>query len=308
MRVLVLVCTPLPGVTTPGHTRRHCTQRDQHLFRDVTTRHPARPRGASAVPGRALPDLTRDVTATEVTPGPSLAAGDRAGPRRPRGRERRPQRRGARGQRGRGGGRRVARRLLHVGALNIQSLKPKLLELSDVLHRHDIDVMLLSETWLRPTTPSRLVVLPGYTISRVDRPDRRGYGGVATITRTGVTSSTLKIPSSGNAASKLESQWTLLKLERGRQVVIGSVYRPPRYTVAALQDDFTDLETQLQRVMIDSPGTPLLICGDLNCDWLKAPSDPARRRLEEFVSDHSLNPRPGGGLSHLRHGGGGGAK
>ncbi|KAF0304948.1 hypothetical protein FJT64_002607 [Amphibalanus amphitrite] len=153
---------------------------------------------------------------------------------------------------------------LHIGALNIQSLKPKLLELSDELRRRDFDVMLLSETWLRPATPSRLVVLPGYDISRVDRPDGRGYGGVAILTRAGITTSALKITGSGDPASKLESHWALLKLDRGRQLVIGSLYRPPRYTVAALQCDFADLEAQLQRVLVDFPGAPLVICGDLN--------------------------------------------
>ena len=149
--------------------------------------------------------------------------------------------------------------------------------------------MLLSETWLRPSTPSCLVVLPGYTISRADRPDGRGYGGVATVTRTGIATTTLNIPCSENAASRLESQWSLMKLDRGRRLVVGSLYRPPRHTVAALQDDFADLETQLQRVLIDFPGTPLVICGDLNCDWLKDRSDPACRRLYEFLTDHSLN-------------------
>ena len=86
----------------------------------------------------------------------------------------------------------------------------------------------------------------------------------------------------GNTASKLESHWALLKLDRGRQLVIGSLYRPPRYTVAALQDDFADLETQLQRVLIDFPGIPLIICGDLNCDWFKDRGDPS--------SAPSINP------------------
>ena len=89
--------------------------------------------------------------------------------------------------------------------------------------------------------------------------------------------------------SKLESQWALLKLDRGRQLVIGSLYRPPRRTVAALHHNFADLETQLQRVLIDPPGVPLVLCGDLNCDWLKDHSDPARRRFVEFLSDHSLH-------------------
>ena len=84
---------------------------------------------------------------------------------------RRQQRRDARGRRGRGGRRpetvdpppvpRSDTGLL-IGALNIQSLKPKLLELTDEISRNNYDVLLLSETWLRPSTPNRLLVIPGY--------------------------------------------------------------------------------------------------------------------------------------------------
>ena len=66
---------------------------------------------------------------------------------------------------------------LLVGALNVQSLKQKILELTQELHHHGNDVMLLSETWLKPSTPSRLITLPGYNLVRADRPDGRGYGG-----------------------------------------------------------------------------------------------------------------------------------
>ncbi|XP_043209363.1 interference hedgehog-like [Amphibalanus amphitrite] len=124
--------------------------------------------------------------------------------------------------------------------------------------------MLLSETWLRPSTPKRLLVIPGYSLSRVDRPDGSGYGGVAIITKNSLRSTTLKIPGSGCSESKLESQWALLKLDQGRQLIICSLYRPPRHSEAALLADFTDLEAQLQRILIDYPSVPLVICGDLN--------------------------------------------
>ncbi|XP_043213223.1 cathepsin L-like, partial [Amphibalanus amphitrite] len=65
--------------------------------------------------------------------------------------------------------------------------------------------MLLAETWLRSTTPNRLLVIPGYTLCRVDRPDGSGYGGVAIITKAKITSTALKIPGSGSSASSLES-------------------------------------------------------------------------------------------------------
>ena len=100
---------------------------------------------------------------------------------------------GARGRRGRGGwrmgttdSRPEVRRSLRIGALNIQSLKPKILELSNELGQKDYDVMPLSETWLRPTTPKRLLIIPGHSVSRVDRPDGRGYCGAAILTKTGI--------------------------------------------------------------------------------------------------------------------------
>ena len=99
-----------------------------------------------------------------------------------------------RGRRGRGGwhtgttdSHPEVSRNLRIGALNIQSLKPKILELSKELGQKDYDVMLLSETWPRPTTPKRLLVIPGYSVSRVDRPDGRGYGGVAIPPKTGIS-------------------------------------------------------------------------------------------------------------------------
>ena len=149
--------------------------------------------------------------------------------------------------------------------------------------------MLLSETWLRPSTPNRLLVIRGYFISRVDRPDGRGYGGVAIITKVDITTVALKPPGSQCPDSQLESQWALLKLPRHRNLIVCSVYRPPRYSVTALRADFTDLETQLQRVLIDHPNVPFVICGDLNCDMLKSANSPARQHISEFLTDYSLD-------------------
>ena len=100
------------------------------------------------------------------------------------------------------------------------------------------DVMLLSETWLLPSTPKRLLVIPGYSLSRVDRPDGRGYGGVAIITKNSLMSTTLQILGSGSSESKLESLWALLKLDQGRQVIISSLNRPSRHSEAALLADY----------------------------------------------------------------------
>ena len=204
---------------------------------------------------RTVPPTRRPDPRAAAPPPPagSPASGRRVcppGPKRSGGR--RPQRRGARGRRGRGKqhteaatpptGQRAPDTGLLVGALNIQSMKPKLLELTEEISRHDFDVILLSETWLRPTTPNRLLVIPGYSISRADRPDGSGYGGVAILTKSTITSEALMLSVSSHSGSLLESRWALLKLEQNRQLIVGSLYRPPRHTDAALRADFADLE------------------------------------------------------------------
>ena len=50
--------------------------------------------------------------------------------------------------------------------------------------------------------------------------------------------------------SRLESIWSLLKMDRGRQLVLCWLYRPPRYMVAALEADFRDLEAQVQSAVL----------------------------------------------------------
>ena len=61
-----------------------------------------------------------------------------------------------------------------------------------------------------------------------------------------------------------------------------------RYEIA-LRADFKDLESQLQRILIDHPKVPFVICGDLNCDLLKHRSFRARIHLSDFLSDYSLD-------------------
>ena len=89
--------------------------------------------------------------------------------------------------------------------------------------------------------------------------------------------------------SRLESIWSLLKFDHVRQLLLCCIYRPPRYTAAALDADFRDLELQLQSMVLGHPTVAVLICGDLNCDLLKSDPALARTRLETFLSEYSLH-------------------
>ena len=115
----------------------------------------------------------------------------------------------ARGKRG-GGWREAASTALLIGTLNIQSLKPKLLELSHEVDQSRYDLLVINETWLKPSTPNRLLTIPGYSIRRADRPDGRGYGGVALLVRDQMSAVTLKLSTQSHPDSLLESAWSLL--------------------------------------------------------------------------------------------------
>ena len=99
----------------------------------------------------------------------------------------------------------------------------------------------------------------------------------------------LKLTISQHPGSQLESQWAMLKLGQNRQFIVCSLYRPPRHSDAALRADFADLESQLQRVIIDHSQVPFVIGGDMNCDLLKDPTFRARLYLSDFLSDYSLD-------------------
>ena len=203
IRVLVLLCSPSTRLTTSnfqsrafGHRGTVCppplspSRHDQALLRDVIRRRPARP----SVPGRRETG-GRPIRATDtvhVDAPPDMSGSEprpRPGTQRRRQSCRRGRRAHARGKRG-GGWRAAASTGLLIGTLNIQSLKPKLLELTHEANQSQYDLLILNETWLRPSIPNRLLTIPGYSLYRVDRPGGRGYGGVALLVRNQISAVT----------------------------------------------------------------------------------------------------------------------
>ena len=177
-----------------------------------------------------------------------------------------------------------------IGTINIQSVKPKLLELNHELSKRRYDLLSITESWLKPSTPSRLLSFPGYRLFRADRPDKSGYGGVAVLCRDGVEASVISVPSATGPSSKMEALWLNVRAgRRGQPFVLAVVYRPPRRTSTALEADFETLELQLQHVMLKYPGTKIVINGDLNCNMLADSTDLSKQTLLNFLSAYSMS-------------------
>ena len=279
VRLLVLAAAPAPAPpfsragrsSAPGGAAGSADA--QLLGRAAVTR-PARVRRPAA--GRSEVTRTGDVTC----PGPAgTAAGGAAGTTR---RGVRSRRRGARG--GRIWRARARPGQLYVGQLNIQSLKPKLLALRHDIAEHEYDLVILNETWMKPSTHSRLIPIPGYHLSRRDRPDGKGYGGVAIATREPLEATTVEPPDQPIADSKIETLWVQVQSGPAR-VMVCAVYRPPIKTQARVTADLAELEQQLQYVLTRHSG-PIVIAGDININM--GADSTAAEQFRQLMSSYSL--------------------
>ena len=136
------------------------------------------------------------MASNQLTAGGGPAAGGRRNTRRGR-RSRRRGRRGGVRWRARGEERTDE---LYIAQLNVQSLKSKLPDLRHNLAEvHHFDIIALSETWLRPSVPNRLLNVDGYQLIRHDLPANsrlpKYYGGVAMLARDSFDVTVLKLPS-----------------------------------------------------------------------------------------------------------------
>ena len=140
-----------------------CHHDDRPTYCRACNRSPYRPAPAP----RCQPQPCRGGSDLERPPGGGVTRRGRRGASA--------RRRGSRGgqvwRRSGLGGR---QRNLLLGLINIQSLLPKIAALQhDHLNRLQYDVCIITETWLRPATASRLVTFPGYALHRADRPGTR---------------------------------------------------------------------------------------------------------------------------------------
>ena len=70
----------------------------------------------------------------------------------------------------------------NIAHINIRSLRHKTHEIEDLLERHSLSVLAITETWLDENDNEGVINIDGYTLFRRDRPHQRG-GGVGIYVR-----------------------------------------------------------------------------------------------------------------------------
>lgn len=134
---------------------------------------------------------------------------------------------------------------------NCRSIRNKILEFVNFLNTHDIDICLLSETWL---TQANNLYHTNYSCIREDRIDQNG-GGVAILVKKSITYTI--IPKTINQV--IENVGISIRVGFNSKLNIYSVYFPGGQNNSTLRSKF---KSDLRRLL--NTDDKYIICGDLN--------------------------------------------
>ena len=147
---------------------------------------------------------------------------------------------------------------------NVMSLAPKIAEVAEFAVRKDIDLVCITETWLKERIADSVVEIPNYSIIRLDRQVVE-HGGVCLYVKDGF--SKYRVIQELQCCEEHEILWVHLRptrLPRGYScLVMAIVYHPD--TSAANNDNIRDhLFSSLTLAESMYPNCAFMVCGDFN--------------------------------------------
>lgn len=145
---------------------------------------------------------------------------------------------------------------LKIAHINIRSLRNKIHEIATLLHRHQLDILAITESCLDQSVADSTIAIQSYNFYRRDRCGRKG-GGVIFYIHAHLRTQGLTI------SSTLEALFVSVSISRTNPtLVVGCIYRPPDTPV----DFWRDLDHVVRGIMNTHPDTILL--GDFNVNTL----------------------------------------
>ena len=152
-------------------------------------------------------------------------------------------------------------RVPNVFLANVRSLAKKIDDLDVVFRLKCVDLALITETWLSNSIPDTVIEIPGYSLLRKDRVERRGGGIYIKHTLSFKVLDDLSCPD-------IESVWVYLrppKLPRGFScLVVAVIYRPPGQSQASNRVLTDYIISSVDKIRRTYPDAGLIIGGDFN--------------------------------------------
>ena len=158
------------------------------------------------------------------------------------------------------------------GTCNVQSLKPKELQVSDLINDYSLDFLVLTETWLndkhKQWKDCTVLDKDGLSLSTVDRVGRKG-GGLALIHKTAYNT---KLLDRGTRPTFEHATWEL-KAKKETLAIHGIYHPPPSLTNKTTNSQFTEDFTDFVSTTLPSHPNNIYI-GDFNLHISEEETDP----------------------------------
>ena len=170
--------------------------------------------------------------------------------------------------------------------LNIRSLHGKIDQLRIAVEGSGVDIVTLSETWVKGFLDSQLLSLKGYTMLRQDRNlervGKKNGGGLMTYIRTSKFPDYKLLDKLSTSCPHIEAQWIEIVRPECKNLVICNFYRLPNTNLDKTLKYLNKCLKSLNRSKVD-----LYLLGDMNIDYLKKAS-PAYIKLAFFEKSNQL--------------------
>lgn len=149
------------------------------------------------------------------------------------------------------------------------------------LSTNNVDICIISETWLTEKIQSSLICPSGYTIVRKDRSAGRHGGGVAIVCRNDWKVKKLDLQ------NNFECLWCEIETKNSNYH-IGAIYHPPDpdYLESDLLDQLSD---SCEQILLTEPNARIIIAGDIN--QLKTRDLCNQYNLEQMVKKFTRGQR-----------------
>lgn len=163
---------------------------------------------------------------------------------------------------------------LTVALININGLGSKMGDIRNVIARHEIDVLAVTETKLDSTTENFKVDVKGFRLFRTDR--NSSGGGVAVYVRDHIAADVKR----NLMMSEVEIIWVEIKQPGEEAVLVGCCYRPPDSGEKYLSHICENIKR------VSKEGKPILLMGDFNIDWFT--NSPEKRKISAVMEECKL--------------------
>ena len=151
-----------------------------------------------------------------------------------------------------------------------------------------LDIICLSETWLKPGIHSNYINIPGYNITRQDRLwSENGIlkkgGGICMYINNSIQFSDCELFHLNKSSIDIEIQWVTIKKQNNRKIYIANIYRPPQGNIKT----FIDYLRLCLNTIDDKSMKDIFVMGDFNID-VKKKSDANVKNLIQTMNSFGL--------------------